>query len=210
MAQLIVTTRQSGEDAALRAMFCARKQVFIDLLKWNLPALDGRYELDQFDTARARYLILFDPDGKHLGSARLLETSDEHILGSLYPHLCADGPPRGPGTLEITRFCLDRRLSARERREVRNQLVTAIVEHALETGVMRFTGVAEMVWLQQILSFGWDCKPLGLPCLDSGRLIGALVIQITKDTPQRLATAGIWSPVATVDSSNRFATGSRS
>ncbi len=37
-------------NAALRAMFAARKQVFIDKLQWDLPVLDGRFELDQFDT----------------------------------------------------------------------------------------------------------------------------------------------------------------
>src|SRR3546814_5947244 len=36
-------------DAAMRAMFAARKEVFIDLLKWDLPVLAGAYELDQFD-----------------------------------------------------------------------------------------------------------------------------------------------------------------
>src|SRR3546814_10173185 len=68
-------------DAALRAMFTARKQVFIDLLKWDLPALDGRFEIDQFDTPDARYLILLDPDDlRHRASARLLPTSAPHLL----------------------------------------------------------------------------------------------------------------------------------
>lgn len=58
------STRAPGApgDAALRGMFAARKQVFIDQLKWDLPVLDGRFELDQFDTPDARYLILLDPD----------------------------------------------------------------------------------------------------------------------------------------------------
>src|SRR3546814_10913180 len=72
-------------DAALRAMFTARKQVFIDLLKWDLPALDGRFEIDQFDTPDARYLILLDPDDlRHRASARLLPTSAPHLLGEYY------------------------------------------------------------------------------------------------------------------------------
>ena len=39
-------------------------------------ALDGRFEIDQFDTPDARYLILLDPDDlRHRASARLLPTS---------------------------------------------------------------------------------------------------------------------------------------
>src|SRR3546814_20239382 len=81
-------------DAALRAMFAARKQVFIDLLKWDLPALDGRFEIDQFDTPDARYLILLDPnDLRHRASARLLPTSAPHLLGEYYAHLCTEKAP---------------------------------------------------------------------------------------------------------------------
>ena len=93
-------------DAALRGMFAARKQVFIDQLKWDLPVLDGRFELDQFDTPDARYLILLDPhDLRHRASARLLPTTAPHLLGDIYPHLCTDGPPTGTSMWEISRFC---------------------------------------------------------------------------------------------------------
>src|SRR3546814_8713291 len=82
-------------------MFAARKQVFIDLLKWDLPALDGRFEIDQFDTPDARYLILLDPDDlRHRASARLLPTSAPHLLGEYYAHLCTERAPSGAGAWE--------------------------------------------------------------------------------------------------------------
>src|SRR3546814_16727454 len=68
-------------DAAMRAMFAARKEVFIDLLKWDLPVLAGAYELDQFDDPDAEYLILIDGQGRHRASARLLRTDRPHLLG---------------------------------------------------------------------------------------------------------------------------------
>lgn len=88
---------------ALREMFEARKRVFVDLLKWDVPVLQGRYELDQFDGEDATYLIVPRDDGGHAGSARLLRTTSPHILDSLFPELCAGPPPRGPEILEITR-----------------------------------------------------------------------------------------------------------
>jgi len=192
-------------DAVLAAMFEARKRVFVDLLGWDVPVLAGRFEVDQFDDPHARYLVLTDADGAHLGSARLLDTTRPHILGELYPELCEDEVPSGPGIAEITRFCLDRRLRARERLMVRNQLVSALVDHALAAGIQRYTGVAEMGWLQQILSFGWICRPLGLPQTIDGTLLGALAIEIGPDTPSLLARAGIYQPVATVIGERRHA-----
>lgn len=198
MAHLLSTDLQKGSDAALRAMFAARKKVFIDLLRWDLPALDGQFEIDAYDNENAHYLILVDADGQHLASARLLPTLCPHILGDLFPHLSADPVPTGETTLEITRFCLDRSLRAADRRVVRNQLITGIVDYALAEGVERYTGVAEIGWLQQILSFGWDCRPLGMPAAEKGGVLGALEIRITPETPAKLHAAGIWDPVFTL------------
>lgn len=196
MVLLTDTTIDSGCDAAMRGMFAARKSVFVDLLKWDLPVLDGRYELDQFDDKFARYLIITDRDQQHLGSARLLPTERPHLLDTVFPTLCDQEPPRGEKIWEITRFCLDRRLHAAERHETRNQLVTALVEHGLANGVERYTGVAEMAWLQQILGFGWQCRALGEPVRCGPSLLGALEITVTADTPAALAAGRIWSPIA--------------
>lgn len=182
------------EGPALKAMFRARKEVFVDLLKWNVPVVAGRYELDQFDDERASYLIVADDCTSHLASARLLDTTRPHILGTLFPHLCARSVPAGPDVLEITRFCLDRHQHAANRRNARNCLVSALVAFALERGVRSYTGVAEMAWLQQILAFGWDCRPLGIPQDVGGRALGALQIWITPQTPRLLAASGIWTP----------------
>ena len=182
-------------ERTLRAMFEDRKSVFVDLLKWDVPVLDGRFEFDEFDDERATYIVIADEDGDHLGSARLLPTTRPHILGSLFAHLCAAPPPCGPQVFEITRFCLSRRQTAVERRQTRNRLVSALVWHAMETGIRTYTGVAEIGWLQQILSFGWVCRPLGHPVGLKCGAIGALAIEISSNTPELLAANGIWEAV---------------
>lgn len=194
-----------AQGAVLSAMFEARKRTFVDLLGWDVPVLAGRFEVDQFDDGHARYLVLTDAADRHLGSARLLPTVRPHILGDLYPELCEMPPPRAPGTWEITRFCLDRRLRAHERLPVRNQLVSALVDHALASGVTRYTGVAELGWLQQILAFGWRCRPLGLPRAIGAKLLGALSIDIDEETPDLLERAGIYQPLAASHEERRHA-----
>ena len=181
------------DHRTVRAMFEARKRVFVDLLKWDVPVIAGRYEIDQFDDEHAAYLIVADDQGAHLGSARLLPSERPHILDTLFPELCAGSVPRGPDVLEITRFCLDRSLGARRRLDTRNRLVTALARHALERGIATYTGVAELCWLQQILAFGWRCRPLGLPRAIGGRMLGALRIDISPETPRLLAENGICS-----------------
>lgn len=205
MLHILETAHQPAESALLRSMFAARKQVFVDLLGWNVPVLDGRFEIDQFDDEHATYLILTDADGGHLASARLLQTTRPHILGGLFPGLCEGPPPRDSTIFEITRFCLDRRLTARERRAARDTLVAGLVDHALASGITAYTAIAEMSWFQQILAFGWRCRPLGLPQLDGSAMLAALRIDIDGDTPALLAAAGIHARLLVVDDAQRVA-----
>lgn len=209
MVGLLTSTLASREDAALRVMFAARKSVFVDLLKWDLPVADGKLEIDQFDDEHARYLILLNDTGQHLASARLLPTDRPHILDSLFSKLCERAVPRDAVTFEISRYCIDRSLRAADRRAAGNQLITAMVEYALATGIRRFTAVTDMGFLQQILSFGWDCNPLGLPEATDTGMIGAIEIRIDGSTATRLAGNGMWSPVAAFTSPIRIAAGAK-
>ena len=179
------------EHVALRSMFEARKRIFVDLLKWDLPVLADRFELDHFDDPHATYLIVTDGDGEHLASARLLPTTRPALLDGLFPHLVAGPVPQGPAIFEITRFCLSRGAGAAVRREARDLLLTGLVEHARANGIETYTGVAELAWFHKVRRFGWDCRALGEPCLDGGRTLTALSIAIAADTLARLAAAGI-------------------
>lgn len=183
-------------NAALRAMFAARKQVFIDQLKWDLPALDGRFEIDHFDTPDARYLILLDPnDLRHRASTRLLPTTAPHLLGDVYSQLCTDGPPSGEGVWEISRFCLDRAQTPTERRDARNQLVTALADYAMHHGICEYVGVAEAGWYHTISKFGWRCRTLGPVHRDCACRILALSIAIDEDTLPGLQRTGTYAPL---------------
>ena len=194
MAHIIEGAAAPGEHALLANMFVERKRVFIDLLHWDVPVLDGRFEVDQFDGPTTVYLIIAGPDGSHLGSMRLLPSDGPNILGSIFPCLCEDAPPSSPDIWEISRFCLSRSLKASERRVIRDELVTAAVSFALANRIRAFCCVAETAWLSQILAFGWRCLPLGLPVRLNCGWTGALQIEVSEDTPSLMAAAGTWHP----------------
>jgi N-acyl-L-homoserine lactone synthetase len=180
-------------DPALRSMFEARKRVFVDLLKWDVPVLDGRFEVDQFDTPDAVYLVLADESANHRASARLLRTDRSHILGQLFPSLCEGMIPSGLQTREITRFCIDPALCRTERRRTRNELVSALVDHALRWNITDYTAVANMPWFRQIARFGWKCRALGPPRLIGTEMLIALHIEIDDQTTGQLKGNGIYS-----------------
>ena len=182
---------RTSHHRLLRAMFEARKQVFVDLLKWELPVLAGRFEVDQFDDINATYLIVTNASEAHLASVRLLDTVRPSLIDTLLPSFAARGLPRGPDVREITRFCLAPRIGAEQRRAARDRLLIGLAEHALAQNIRCYTGVAELGWFRQIRTFGWRCTALGPPQHFAGRDLVGLRIDIDAATPARMAAAGI-------------------
>ncbi len=190
-------------SAGLRAMFAARKRVFVDRLGWDVPVLADKYEIDQFDTETATYLVLTDQASNHRASARLLRTDEPHILADLFPVLSRGPIPIGSDIREITRFCIDPTLNRSEQRIARNQLVSALVEYALSHGISSYTAVATTSWFRQISRFGWNCSALGPSRQLGGEELVAMKIEIDRNTPSALTPKGIFCAasysVATLD-----------
>lgn len=157
-----------------------RRKVFVDLLKWNIPVIDQRYEIDQFDVDSAVYLVALDQDSKdHLASVRLLPTLKPHLLSEIFPQLCETSVPKGANIFEITRLTTAPRVRGKAHRNLlRDRMALALVEHALEHGIAAYTAQAHLAWLSQLVGFGWRTEPLGLPQPIDGQLVGAIEIFI--------------------------------
>lgn len=184
-------------DVRMTSMFADRKRLFVDLMRWTVPVVEGQYEVDQFDNADAIYLIAVE-DGEHVGSMRLLRTDRPHILDSLFPELCAGGAPTGPGIAEITRLCLPCRLGTARRLEIRNRLISAMVDHVKSVGIISLTGVVSARFLAQVMAMGWRCERLGPTRSCNGASLAAFRVDLDTDTPDRLAETGIYTPGAIV------------
>lgn len=184
MVQIIDQQNKAAHKETLLAMHADRKRVFIDRLKWDVPTVDGRYEMDAFDNEHAIYLVATDPrSGLHLGSVRLLPTTSPHILGDIFPMLVEGDVPRGPDILEVTRLCTSPKLADWEAHNaVRERLATALIEYALTAGIRRYTMMTHVAYLSQLLATGWDVEPLGLPKDINGQLLGALQVNVKPET----------------------------
>ncbi len=72
MIHVIDNHLRAGRQPLLRSMFADRKRLFVDLFGWDVPVVEDQYELDQFDTADAVYIVIAGRDGAHQASLRLL------------------------------------------------------------------------------------------------------------------------------------------
>src|SRR3546814_17961623 len=75
MIHIIDNHLAPGSQPLLQSMFADRKRLFVDLFGWDVPVIDGQYEIDQFDNAHTIYLIAAADDGQHEASLRLFPTS---------------------------------------------------------------------------------------------------------------------------------------
>lgn len=177
-----------------------RKRVFVDRLGWDVPVVDGQFEIDQFDTHEAVYLVVHDEAARrHVASLRLLPSTRPHLLSSVFPHLCEKHVPIGEEIWEISRLCIAPEV--KDNIPPRIELMLALAEFALLSGIKNYTLVTHMAYLAQLLAIGWDCEPLGLPVKDASGRIGALIINITPATLSFLkAKTGVDAPVLALPS----------
>jgi N-acyl-L-homoserine lactone synthetase len=193
-AMLTITQGYRLADPLAASMFEDRKRLFVDTLGWDVSVTQERYEIDAFDGDQASYIVVAGPAGEHAGSLRLLPSKRPHILGALFPALCDFGVPVGDDIFEITRLCLPTRLGAAGRLAVRNRLISAMVDHALGSGIASLTAVVAWDFLETVLGMGWRCAPLGSPTIIGGARLGAFRIDLDGETVAGLSAAGIYSP----------------
>lgn len=199
MLHIIDATNKDQFPELLENMFADRKRIFIDMLKWDLPVTQGRYEIDQFDDSYAVYLIKADTSGRHLGSLRLLRTDRPHILSALFPALCDEPIPCGKSIREVTRFCTSPTVERDDRRAIRNTLISAMVDHVLDTGISALTGVVTTHFLDQILAMGWRCEQLGERISMCGTKLGAFCAYVDENTPRDLGQTRIYESELGID-----------
>lgn len=170
------------------SMFRDRAAQFHERLGWASVTLDDQgLEFDQYDDLNPLYVIMEGEDGTHLGSGRLMPTTERCMINEHFTELTDGVPIRSPIIWETTRFCVsprikDRRLALR----VPSALLWAGCELAARSGVEFYAGVFAAPMLRVYKAAGWSPEVLGRRWTPEGEICAGLW-EVTPEARERLA-----------------------
>lgn len=169
----------------LNSLASYRYQLFVETLGWDLDVKDN-LELDQFDRPDTLYVIAKDNDGRIVGTARLLPTTQNYLLSEVFPELLnGQEPPHSPEVWELSRFAAHdfsgtQPHSAGELRQVSSDLTVALlntaIEAAKERGAKRLITVSPLAVERLLRQLDVRTSRAGRPVLVNGhRLFAAWI-----------------------------------
>ena len=145
MIEIIYGYEREERRELFEQMFRQRKQVFIDQKKWDIEAVGGEFETDEFDRDDAVYLCSMLPDGSLAGSIRFLNTSTEHMGSTVFQHMFPGLVIRSPTIWEATRFAVpeDRRLQPNGVSRAACEIIAGMCAFGLDHGVTQMVAIYE-------------------------------------------------------------------
>jgi acyl-homoserine lactone synthase len=160
---LITAENRHLYERVLAEMHQARTEYFVKGRGWAGLSVENGRECDDYDDEGAIYLIGFEDDGSIAVSARLLSAEHGCVLSDVFPHLVSDGPVRGPGIYELSRYFASRKRRGPAGFAMRSSLHVATLEAAIERGARRLVGFTDLHIMTLLRYTGWRVKPIGLP-----------------------------------------------
>ncbi|ESX73051.1 autoinducer synthase [Mesorhizobium sp. LSHC416B00] len=144
-----------------------RHDFFVHQKWWRPPSPDGR-ELDQFDTDAATYLLGIEDD-RVVTSARLIPTSEPHMVSEVFPHMCEiSGVPKRPDWAEWTRTFVVPDKRSTGLRGTLTQLCCAVMEYAVDEGLSAVGGIQETYFMPHHGALKWRAEPMGMAREENG------------------------------------------
>jgi N-acyl-L-homoserine lactone synthetase len=190
MIDVVLPDSRFKYAALLMQMHHDRKRVFVDRLGWRLPSPQSWLEVDDFDNEFAVYLLARSPiNGTHVGSVRLLPSTKQHMLSSLFRNLCSGPTPVAEDCWEVSRLVTaPPEIGGTSVIKLHRLLALGLLEFAALNSIRHYTVVAETHRVPALLSIGWPVKPLGLPMECMGQNLQALQIAVEQQTALELRT----------------------
>jgi acyl-homoserine lactone synthase len=160
---LICAENRHLYEDVLAEMHRARTEFFVKGRGWTNLEVQGGLEQDAYDNDDTLYLVGFDSDGGIAVSARLLPADNGSVLGDCFPHLVTDGPAKGPGVFELSRYFAGPSLRGPKGFWLKSRMNVAVVEAVVERRGKRLVAFTDLHLLSLARYTGWQVKPIGLP-----------------------------------------------
>lgn len=168
----------------------ARKRVFIDHKKWDLPNTDGM-EFDQYDTPESSAVVVHE-FGRVLAGVRLLPTTAHcgcysYMLRDAQRGLIQDIPetvlyeeaPVAPHVIEATRLFIAQDVSAERRMLIQLKLMNAMARSANAQGAKFVIGIVPAIFQRWMTRLGYSAVPMGPKLHISGDNTQAAIMNVS-------------------------------
>jgi N-acyl-L-homoserine lactone synthetase len=187
MIKILTRADRAGSPELFDQMFRARAAIFRDRLGWDVEIRDG-WEIDHYDTDEDPiYVVSLDDRGRMTGSLRLLPTTGETMLRNEFSGFFTEPVDvTSPLAWECTRFCVHPQAydaSAEEARRVSTDLLIALCDLALHSGIEQIVGLYDNAMPRIYRRIGWSPVPLA----HARPEIGALTVGIWDVSPDAIA-----------------------
>lgn len=153
--------REDNEDL-FRTMFRQRKEVFYDQKNWDVKISGNLYEIDELDRDDSIYFCVFGDDSELLGSARILNTAQDHLASKFFGDVFKEVDIRSPTIWEITRLYVkpDDRIQPNGVSRSACELILGIVNFGIENGISQYTAIYEAPIQRMCRKCGITYKPV--------------------------------------------------
>jgi acyl-homoserine lactone synthase len=171
--------------------FKERYRIYVHEKQWRDDDGSG-FEIDQFDTEAATYLIGID-EGRVICGTRLLSTTLPHMADQVFPHLSdLDGVVRSPQVAEWTRAFIIPERRERGIGPIKGQICAAVMQYCLDEGIEQVGGIQDLYWMRLWKRFGWNVVPAGTPARVAGRWCVVAYMEVTEAARESaMASTGI-------------------
>lgn len=165
MIHLVTAKNRHLYEAQIAEMHRQRKDLFIDQLGWTAPEVRGDGEFDDFDDARAEYLLYLGPEGDLRASMRMRPTDDRCMIADKFPHLLGPDAPnlKQPSIWEGSRILAAPGFRDGAGRRERAEIRIAAIELGLRRGFTALIGMCDVDLLPTWRNNGWRSRMLGPP-----------------------------------------------
>ncbi|MDR3467118.1 MAG: acyl-homoserine-lactone synthase [Xanthobacteraceae bacterium] len=182
MIRVIDRSNRDRFRRTLDQQFRMRRDVFVTERGWK-DFDRGAYEMDQYDTEDAVYLVSLDAHDAVIGGMRLYPTLKPHLMSETFAHM-VDGPiPQRSDIMELTRFAL----AAHARHShTYCELFLGLLEYGLGEGLSGTMALMRTLRIPVIQNLGMTVRPLGLPQDIDGEAQTAVLIEMNEDSLARV------------------------
>nr|AAP22376.1 LuxI [Aliivibrio fischeri] len=156
-----------------KGILSLRYQVFKQRLEWDL-VVENNLESDEYDNSNAEYIYACDDTENVSGCWRLLPTTGDYMLKSVFPELLGQqSAPKDPNIVELSRFAVGKNSSKinNSASEITMKQFEAIYKHAVSQGITEYVTVTSTA-IERFL------KRIKVPC----HRIGDKEIHVLGDT----------------------------